>query len=575
MKYCDLYNKIIRHAEAYAEEALQNQVTDRARPDFGGLFYDEYGVALPDHCSTAEFIPVIGFLYYEKTSKFYHSNDLRQRLFHAIDYMKRSTREDGLIDLRFNNYDSPPDTAFAITPIGYLAFAAKKMEDAELYATLVEFLIPSAKAVAKGGFHTPNHRWVICAALSLMMELEPEKCNFSEVIDSYLKEGIDINADGLFVERSLGVYDQILSKKMLILSECCISSVYSKEDFLNIVDANLNTRLDFTDFDDILDTDISGRQDYGKKYALGNAAAFIYMSIVKQNGEYAAAAQKAVKGMLEGTEQGFGELSTCLYFFSRHPEWLKTELSTLPIRTRVERFMNESQLYRIKDDKLSATAKCNNPAFMKMNYGSVKMPGIHLVMDYFNAVYRADSIEQTEFGIRINMKSTHNIKSHPAYWMPLGEKVEIGELLNFRDVERRELNKRPEFDVWIDVYKVENGFDFHVKTENGLDGVQFSLDFVFEPGGCVETDGCSFEGCGDKTMFLKKGDAMYVKNNDFIQISGGFYAHRMITPMHSETNGLFRVMLTDFTPVDRVVKLRCGRFSGANGECFAHKLMKQ
>lgn len=575
MKFNDLYNKIIQAAERYADNAFQNQVTDKSRPDFGGLFYSEYGVALPDHSSTAEFIPVIGFLYYEKTSKFYHSSDLRQRLFDALDYMKRCTREDGLIDLRFNNYDSPPDTAFAITPIGYLAYAAKQMDDTELYTALMEFLVPSAVAVAKGGFHTPNHRWVICAALALIMALEPEKCDFSDVLDSYLKEGIDINSDGLFTERSLGVYDQILSKKMLILSECCKSKLYSAEDFLEIVDVNLKNRLDFTDFDNIVDTDISGRQDYGKKYELGNAAAFIYMSIEKQNGEYAAAAEIAVDSMRPGTNQGYGELSTCLYFFFKHQHWREAELEPAPIRTHVERFMQESQLYRVKEGKLSATVKCDNPAFLKLNYGEVKMPRVSLVMDYFNAIYKAASIEKTDFGIRVYMKSEHNVKQHPAFWMPLGETVAINELLGFRDVERRELNKRPEFDVWIDIYKAENGFDLHVKTDKGLDGVQFSMDFFFEPGGSIEMEHCSFRACKDETMFLKKDDAIYVKGNDSIKICGGFYAHKMITPMHSETNGLFRIMLTDFTPVDRVIQLRCGKFSGADGKCYSEKMMKK
>ena len=47
----------------------------------------------------------------------------------------------------------------------------------------------------KGGFHTPNHRWVLSAALSLSLELFPDMDGL-EVVEQYLAETIDINADG-------------------------------------------------------------------------------------------------------------------------------------------------------------------------------------------------------------------------------------------------------------------------------------------------------------------------------------------------------------------------------------------
>lgn len=52
-----------------------------------------------------------------------------------------------------------------------------------------------------GGVHTPNHRWVICSALSQINALFPD-IKYVNRIDEWLSEGIYINEDGHFPERS-------------------------------------------------------------------------------------------------------------------------------------------------------------------------------------------------------------------------------------------------------------------------------------------------------------------------------------------------------------------------------------
>ena len=76
-------------------------------------------------------------------------------------------------------------------------------EGAQAIAVALGELVQTAEPIMMaGGFHTPNHRWVLVAAQAQM--LYPE-LRVLPAVEAYLGEGIDINADGEYMERSTGV----------------------------------------------------------------------------------------------------------------------------------------------------------------------------------------------------------------------------------------------------------------------------------------------------------------------------------------------------------------------------------
>ena len=84
---------------------------------------------------------------------------------------------DGTIDLPTTNFHSPPDTAFVLEPVcASLSVVRRTRPDVppRAVADLERFARAAGEALVVGGIHTPNHRWVVCAALARLHALFPD-----------------------------------------------------------------------------------------------------------------------------------------------------------------------------------------------------------------------------------------------------------------------------------------------------------------------------------------------------------------------------------------------------------------
>ena len=160
-----------------------------------------------------------------------------------------------------DNVDSPPDSAFSINDLAdalLLLRGADRAGDGaarRLTGLLDELLGDATPALIRGGVHTPNHRWELAAALARLHRLAPEPA-LAARIDQWLAEGVDIDEDGLYSERSANYAAYVSNPSLLTIAE-----VVGRPELVYAVERNLDATLDLLLPDGTVETVLSRRQD--------------------------------------------------------------------------------------------------------------------------------------------------------------------------------------------------------------------------------------------------------------------------------------------------------------------------
>ncbi|POX46372.1 hypothetical protein [Streptomyces sp. Ru72] len=163
-----------------------------------------------------------------------------------------------------DNVQSPPDSAFTINDVcdAYVIAASGGSELREVAAALAEIAGAASESLRTGGVHTPNHRWELCAALARLHRSFPDG-RLLERIDAWLAEGVDIDAEGLYSERSANYAAHVSNPSLLLLAD-----VLGRNDLLDAVERNLTATLDLIRPDGTVETVHSRRQDQSRRFSL-------------------------------------------------------------------------------------------------------------------------------------------------------------------------------------------------------------------------------------------------------------------------------------------------------------------
>jgi hypothetical protein len=497
-------------------------------------------------------------------SEYYKSKLLADEMNLAIDILLKEQYPDGTLDAG-GNVQSPPDTAFILE---YMCPAAavlnlERQKDFEaLRDKLKKFILNAGEAMVTGGVHTPNHRWVICAALANINSLYPDP-RYIRRINEWLAEGIDINEDGDYSERS-GVYSAVIDKALITMAR-----LLHKPELLEIVSKNLTTCYYHTETNGDLVTVNSRRQDQFMNLTVAKFyQQYRYMAIHTNNPMFA-----QMVNLIENLPSFTNEvLSDSLVFFMENEELRKP----IPVEGKVvndfEKFFAVSNLARIRRGKTSVTlfggndkpiivvsGRSSNPNFLMYRKGDAILKHMRLSTSFFRLGYfSADGI------VKEGNKYTLTETKEGDYYQPLPKEFlksdgdyKLSESPDDRFWNKMDFDSRIKSNVKKQVTVIEvtenNGtLDLDFKVD-GPPNVEVTIEMCFKEGSSI-TGAIMDE---KKNYFLKSEMGSLSAGADTIQFGPGKCEHLNVENLDSEeytyhqgslrTNGE-HVYITGFTP---------------------------
>ncbi len=354
---------VSRHDETVARY-LQNQVTTPASrwrgamPDTTGIYFPATAVGMMEVFTAA---------YCCRESRFYQDAEVLRRLALAAGFVERILSPDGNIYLPTTNFNSPPDTGFAVRSAAVTALLARRERAAAISALIDPLVQRMARAIRDGGIHTPNHRWVVCAALAQVNELWPDTA-WIRRINQWLAEGPDIDSDGQWSERSTVTYNPICDAAFVVMAE-----KLGRAELLDPVRRNLESMLYLLHADGEVETGFSRRQDLNVR---GTMAGYWFPL------QYFAA---------KLGDRRFGELArqhfdaaASLATLMAYPELNRTDYAADPVPATYVREFTHNGLVRFRDGLASVTlSTAPRDRFLSFRYGGVVVNAVRFASAFF------------------------------------------------------------------------------------------------------------------------------------------------------------------------------------------------
>ncbi len=540
--------EMLQHLDQRLEGTMARQIIDEGDPRYGGFWTGDF------HVEPRQSGFVLGEMiaaFCTEESRWHLHPRMEKAIRAVIAYMNAHQRPDGCFDLTPCNYASPPDTAFMVNALlnGWWALEKCTAPEADFIREPVYRLIDStSRGIAAGGFHTPNHRWAISSCLLCCEKITGNKA-LGERAREFLREGLDINEDGEFAERSAGNYNQVNDDQMIRLYIATGDSMY-----LEAAAKNLEMMYCYFDPDNSVFTNNSTRQDLGKKvYAESYYILYLLAGWFLKRPDLGAMAEwiwqdcRRRGSMPHGAEwllnypemDGYGSDFPCMKPFEH-----------------VDRLFPDSDIARIREGRWSCSLLNGKPNCLYFQHGSFAM----YMTIYSNLCDRrnflSDTLERTPAG--------YQMKAHAAgwYYLPFPEKPETSDWWAMDNPNRRPRTEGLPLDTTLDIVKRPDGIDLHIRTE-GIDQLPLRMEFSFLPGGYVRTEHFLQHTRPGESINIMSGTVEACgPHGETITIDSAFGAHDFTDRMggaYPLSDKHYTVYFTAYTPVEKVIRIRAER----------------
>jgi hypothetical protein len=289
-----------------------------------------------------------------------------------------------------DNVLSPPDSAFTINDVcdalELLApYRATDTAAAALADDLDAIVRRATPALTTGGVHTPNHRWEIAAALARIHRLHPAPALLAR-IDEWLAEGPDIDADGLWSERSPNYAAAVSCPSFLVLAE-----VLDRPALVDPVRRSLDATLALLLPDDTVETVQSRRQDQSQPFGIGPFASLLWnVAVLDRRGDLAAVAARAAVAEMWQPATVAARAMTDPLLAEPLPEGAPLPLGTTVFPAarlvHVREADRDVVLFAGSDVPAQGHVRsglANSPTFLRVHAGDVVLTDVRLSREFF------------------------------------------------------------------------------------------------------------------------------------------------------------------------------------------------
>jgi hypothetical protein len=541
----DHWLKIVRDNDARVDRFLETMDRDPRSPTRGGVwmegrYHDPKPTMMLMSAALASFL--------SPDSRYRGDARIPESAGRALEYASRVQNEDGTFDFTPVNFRSPPDTAFIVSRMvvafDLLSAQASMPELAPIRDAILAVIRRAGAGMSGLGFHTPNHRWALAAALMSCARLLGDG-SYKTAAERLLVEGMDINGDGEYAERSAGNYNAVNNEQMIVLADA-----RGDPTFLDCVARNLSMMRYYAEPDGSIFTENSTRQDRGvTTYPDRYWFQYYLVGRRRKRADFLSEARRIMTGIVESGRQA----PDCLDRLMLEGSPIDYGTEEIPAVTSCEKHFKSSRIVRLRRGGWSCSLLGDAGTFLFFRSGGLGA-SLRLGVTYFeHREFRAQAIERVDgaWVLSCLMKGW--------YYLPFERFPGTSDWWKMDHAQRRK-TEGPDLAFTVRVRERPQGEGIDVDAEvTGCPGVPVRFEICLSPGALLEGDSFALEAKPGQTMLVTSGILRARLGLDAMAIGPLFAEHLETSGVYgseSRSRELFTAHAAAFTPVRRTLAFR-------------------